>query len=157
MHYSFLLLLGGCALLAGCGADEKPSLPVPAAGDNRSILRYQINGQTFEEEARVSYQPAAPPTRPFDVLNVEAGDSSRASSGAYVLVAFLKSAGRPDSNYGVVSIRYRNPTIQLGWGISPRGTLAQWNGGWRGSFSGPATDQLSGPRVAIEGEFINVR
>ena len=157
MNHSLFLLLSGCVLFTGCGADDKPDMPTPASGDNRSILRYQLSGQVFTQEARVSYQPAAPPARTFDVLTVEAGDSARAAGSAYVQVAFLKGAGRPESEYGVVAIRYRDPSAQFTWGISPRGTLARWNGGWRGSFVGSAADQLSGPPVAIEGEFVNVR
>ncbi|UOQ99369.1 hypothetical protein MUN81_07680 [Hymenobacter sp. 5317J-9] len=153
----FFLLLSGWALVAGCGADSVQNLPTPATGDDKSTIHYIVNGRTITQEARLSYQPATPPTRNFDVLNIEAGDTARSSGGPYVQVVFLKGAGRPESEYGVVAIRYFDPTTSLTWGIGPRGTLGRWNGGWRGSFSGVADDRLGPARALIEGEFINVR
>lgn len=149
------LLLSACLLVTGCGA-EKQDNPAPVLTSGKSTIQYQVNGQALTQEARVSYQAAALPTRSYDLLTIEAGDSAKASASEYVQVVFLKGAGRPESDYSIVNIRYLDSANNLTWGFNMQGTLAKSTVGWGGAFTGVTTDQFGNPRATIVGEFSNV-
>ncbi len=149
------LLVSACLLVTGCSV-KKEDAPVPVPTSNKNTIQYQVNGQALTQGARVTYQPASLPTRTFDLLTIEAGDSARASAKEYVQVAFIKGAGRPESEYGIVAIRFIDSGNNLAWGISLQGTLAQSSAGWNGSFAGTTTDQFGNPKAVITGAFSNV-
>lgn len=155
MNKLLALLLSAGWLVTGCGTEKKDA-PTPIPTTDKSTIRYQINGQARTQVARMSYQPASPPTRPFDLLTIEAGDSARAPTNEYVQAAFIKGAGRPESDYGLVAIRYIDSANNLTWGINIQGTLARSNGGWSGSFAGTTTDPFGNPQAVITGAFSNV-
>jgi hypothetical protein len=155
MNKLLALLLSTGLLLTGCDT-KKQDAPVPLITSEKSTIRYQVNGQNLTQTARVSYQPASLPTRSFDLLFIEAGDSARASTSEYVQVAFLKGAGRPDSDYGLVGIRYIDAANNLAWGINLQGSSTQSSDGWSGSFAGTTTDQFGNPKATITGRFSNV-
>lgn len=155
MNKLLALLLSTCWLITGCET-KKQDAPRPLVPGDKNIIRYQVNGQDLTQTARVSYQPAALPTRSYDLLLIEAGDSARASAGTYLQVALLKGAGQPESAYGVVAIRYLDSANNLTWGINLQSTSTRSSSGWSGSFAGTTTDQFGNPKATIMGAFSNV-
>ncbi|MVN78773.1 hypothetical protein GO988_20765 [Hymenobacter sp. HMF4947] len=155
MNKLLSLLLGTCVLVIGC-SKEKENAPVPVLTTTKNTIQYQVNGQALTQEARVSYQPASLPTRSFDLLTIEAGDSARASAKEYVQVAFIKGAGRPEVEYGIVAIRFIDSANNLTWGLNLQGTLARSSATWNGSFAGTTMDQFGNLKTTIKGVFSNV-
>ncbi|MBO0358458.1 hypothetical protein J0X19_10920 [Hymenobacter sp. BT186] len=151
-----LLLIGALLLAAGCSTEKKQVDPQPVANVGKSIISYQVNGQSRSHSATARYQPGSLVTNTFDVLSIEGRDTSSTSGREHVQIDFLKGPGRPDSEYRIISIRFTDSANNLTWGLSVQGTLGTRSGKWTGAFAGTATNQFGIPQAVITGEFSDV-
>jgi hypothetical protein len=151
-----VLLIGTLVLTVGCSKEKNQADPQPIFSVGKSVISYQVNGQSRSHPATARYQPGSSATSSFDLLSIEGRDTSRTGGREYVQIDFLKGPGRPDSEYRIIAIRFTDLANNLTWGLSVQGTLGIQSGKWTGAFAGTATNQFGIPNAVITGEFSDV-